>query len=58
MLFLKFFRDGVLVPILNCATSFYAGFAVFSVVGFLANDLGEPVQDVVESGSYSVIHSC
>ena len=34
----------------NCGFSFFAGFAVFSALGFLAYQVGVPVQDVVESG--------
>ncbi len=34
----------------NCATSFYAGFAVFSVIGGLAWSLNQPVGDVMTSG--------
>lgn len=34
----------------NCATSFYAGFAVFSVLGALAWALNAPVEGVVASG--------
>lgn len=34
----------------NCATSFFAGFAVFSVLGFLAFKNGMPVSDVVVKG--------
>jgi len=34
----------------NCATSFFAGFAVFSIVGFLMQGLGVAVEDVSASG--------
>ncbi len=34
----------------NCATSFFAGFAVFSTVGFIMQALGVPVGDVSVSG--------
>jgi NSS family neurotransmitter:Na+ symporter len=34
----------------NCGFSFFAGFAVFSALGFLSYQLGVPVQDVVKSG--------
>jgi SNF family Na+-dependent transporter len=34
----------------NCATSFYAGFAVFSVLGGLAVALNQPVSDVMTGG--------
>jgi NSS family neurotransmitter:Na+ symporter len=34
----------------NCLTSFFAGFAVFSVLGFLAFKNGVPVESVVKGG--------
>jgi SNF family Na+-dependent transporter len=34
----------------NCATSFYASFAVFSVLGFLAGALNAPPDEVVSKG--------
>ncbi len=34
----------------NCLTSFFAGFVVFSVLGFLAHQKGVPVKDVLSSG--------
>ena len=44
-------RDGVLVPIINCATSFFAGFAVFSMIGHFARNEGKPVDEVIEEGT-------
>ena len=38
------------VSFANCATSYLAGFAVFSILGYLAFSTGQPVKDVVESG--------
>ncbi len=34
----------------NCGFSFFAGFAVFSALGFLAHQMGAPVESVVKSG--------
>lgn len=34
----------------NCATSFYASFAIFSILGYLAMALNSPVSDVVAGG--------
>merc|ERR1719150_171852 len=35
----------------NCLTSFIAGFAIFSVLGFMATELGVQVEDVAKSGT-------
>lgn len=44
------FSDAVIVCSVNCATSLFAGFAIFTVVGFMAHQLGRPVPEVVDSG--------
>ncbi|GAB1607900.1 sodium- and chloride-dependent glycine transporter 1-like [Argonauta hians] len=44
------FRDSLLLPIINCLTSFFAGFAIFSVLGFMAHKKGVPLDEVVEDG--------
>ncbi|MCK4295220.1 MAG: sodium-dependent transporter, partial [Candidatus Marinimicrobia bacterium] len=38
------------VSFANCATSFFAGFAVFSVLGFLAFQTNQPINEVVDAG--------
>ena len=43
-------RDAILVSLINCGTSVFAGFVVFSFVGYLAHTQGKEVKDVVESG--------
>ncbi|XP_014238805.1 sodium- and chloride-dependent glycine transporter 1-like [Trichogramma pretiosum] len=42
--------DSILVPILNCGTSIFAGFVVFSVLGFMAHKTGLPVSSVATGG--------
>eukprot|EP00095_Tigriopus_kingsejongensis_P005521 maker-scaffold282_size228295-snap-gene-0.14 protein:Tk05521 transcript:maker-scaffold282_size228295-snap-gene-0.14-mRNA-1 annotation:"sodium- and chloride-dependent glycine transporter 2-like" len=44
-------RDALIVSIGNCCTSVFAGFAIFSVLGFLATELGVQVSSVVNSGT-------
>jgi len=43
-------RDAVLVSIINCATSFYGGIAIFAVLGFMAHSAGVPIDQVAKSG--------
>ncbi|XP_074652223.1 sodium- and chloride-dependent GABA transporter 2-like [Tubulanus polymorphus] len=44
------YRQCILVAIINCSTSLYAGFAVFCALGFMAKQQGVPIQDVASSG--------
>ena len=43
-------RDSLFVASANCATSFFAGFVIFSIVGFMAHELGVPVEEVADGG--------
>lgn len=43
-------RDSLIVSFSNCLTSFFAGFVIFSYLGFLATEYNQPVEDVVDSG--------
>ncbi|XP_077980187.1 sodium- and chloride-dependent GABA transporter 1-like [Glandiceps talaboti] len=42
--------DAFIVCIVNCLTSFYAGFMVFGTLGYMAWDQGKEVADVVQEG--------
>ncbi|XP_069043892.1 sodium- and chloride-dependent GABA transporter 2-like [Lepisosteus oculatus] len=44
------YRDCFQLCVLNSGTSFVAGFAVFSVLGFMAHEQGVPIAEVAESG--------
>ena len=43
-------NNAVITSFANCATSFFAGFAVFSIVGFIMLALGIPVGEVSAAG--------
>lgn len=50
-LFLPIFcRDSIALCFLNSATSFVAGFVVFSILGFMSQEQGVPISEVAESG--------
>ncbi|XP_078482365.1 sodium- and chloride-dependent betaine transporter-like isoform X2 [Ciona intestinalis] len=46
----NFFRDSILIGVVNGFSSFLSGFAVFSALGFMANKLGTTVENVAKSG--------
>ena len=39
-----------MIPIINCFTSVYAGFAIFAVLGFIAHIKNVDVADVADEG--------
>ena len=47
---LNLFRDALLVSIINCATSIYAGFVIFCILGFMAYEKGVGVSEVAAGG--------
>lgn len=44
------FRDALLTSIINSATSFIAGFVIFSVLGYMAHASGKPIEEVATEG--------
>lgn len=45
------FRDTLIVVLGNCATSIFAGFVIFPVIGFMAKNLHRPVAEIAAGGT-------
>lgn len=45
-----FSRDALLTSTVNCVTSFFSGFAIFSVLGYMAYKHGVSIEDVATEG--------
>jgi len=43
-------RDALITSLINSATSFIAGFVIFSVLGYMARASGKSIQDVATEG--------
>lgn len=57
-LVISFCRDAVIVAITNCGTSVFAGFVIFSVIGFMSDYTGLPVDKVAASGKRQQMGKC
>uniref|UniRef100_A0A3B4XWR3 Transporter n=1 Tax=Seriola lalandi dorsalis TaxID=1841481 RepID=A0A3B4XWR3_SERLL len=45
------YRDALLTSTVNCITSFFSGFAIFSVLGYMAYKHGVRIEDVATEGA-------
>ena len=47
---LVYYRDAFVISIANSATSVFAGFAIFSILGFVAGQQGKGIEDIASQG--------
>lgn len=43
-------RDSLIVSLINCGTSVFAGLVIFSVLGYMAEEKGVDIESVVKGG--------
>ena len=48
-------KDTLLVGLINSATSIFSGFAIFSVLGYVAHLQRKPVQDVRQNSEGVIV---
>ncbi|VDM39508.1 unnamed protein product [Toxocara canis] len=49
------YRDALVTSVINCGTSFFAGFVIFSTLGYMAELTNRPVSEVVGDHDASLI---
>ena len=43
-------RNSIVIVVCNSLTSIYAGFAIFSVIGFMAHSINKPINEATDQG--------
>lgn len=46
-------RDALLTSTINCVTSFVSGFAIFSILGYMAHEHKVNIEDVATEGRWA-----
>ncbi|CAL1536856.1 unnamed protein product, partial [Lymnaea stagnalis] len=45
------YRDAIVVAVINCSTSVFAGFVIFAVLGYMAHVTNQDIESVTSSGA-------
>ena len=44
------YRDALMTSVINCSTSFFSGFIIFMILGYMAQRTGQPIEEVATEG--------
>ncbi|XP_071125826.1 sodium- and chloride-dependent glycine transporter 1-like [Mytilus edulis] len=44
------YRQAMIVPLMNCGTSVFAGLVIFSIIGFMAHETGVEIDEAIKQG--------
>lgn len=53
---LSMLRDALLTSTINCVTSFISGFAIFSILGYIAHEHKVKIEDVATEGRQLILY--
>ena len=51
---LCFYRDSIIVAAGDCLTSIFAGVVIFAIIGYMAHELGVPIDQVATQGTIGI----
>lgn len=51
----EYYRDAIIVSVLDCVTSVFAGLVIFSIIGYMAEVLEQDIEDVATEGNYFIL---
>ena len=46
-----YYRDAIIVSVCDCLTSVFAGLVIFSIIGYMAAELKQPIHEVAAEGA-------